>query len=152
MNRSDSVGSSSRAELLKGSWLSACTLGHVTCSLLSLRLSESCLGEYTVIAFLCLHPVLNYKHNTTDCFLFFPYSNRSPSGVSGQGWVMEFYPQAPRDHSVRTQNLIKKVIKSPVTATWPRKPRGGFCHCTNFLVVFLCICAQGFTNALNSGR
>ena len=107
------------------------------------------LGEYTMIAFLCLHPVLNYKHNTTDCFLFFPYSSRLLSGVTGQGWVMEFYPQAPRDHSVRTQNLIKKVIKSPVTATWPRKPRGGFCHCTNFLVVFLCMCGQGFTNALN---
>ena len=121
------------------------------CHLLS-RLSgflRAVLGEYTMIAFLCLHPVLNYKHNTTDCFLFFPYSNRSPSGVTGQGWVMEFYPQAPRDHSVRTQNLIKKVIKSPVTATWPRKPRGGFCHCTNFLVVFLCMCGQGFTNALN---
>ena len=26
--------------------------------------------------------------------------------------MVEFYPQAPRDHSVRTQNLIKKVIKN----------------------------------------
>ena len=105
---------------------------------------RAALGEYTVFAFLCLHPVLNYKHNTTAFFLFFfSYGSRLPSGVTGQGWVMvEFYPQAPRDHSVRTQNLIKKVIKHHVTATWPGKPRGGFCHCTNFLVVSVYVWAR----------
>lgn len=139
------MGSSSCAELLKGSWLSACSLGHVTCSLLSLWLSESCSRRVHRVCFSL--PSSSFKLQTQhDCFFsffFFSYGSQLPSGVTGQGWVMvEFYPQAPRDHSVRTQNLIKKVIKHHVTATWPGKPRGGFCHCTNFLVVSVYVWAR----------
>ena len=84
-------------------------------------------------------------------FIYFSCGSQLPRGIAEKGRVMvEFYHQVRRDHSVRNQSLRRKVIKRHVTVTGLREPRGGFSHCTHFLVIcFHVMWEKGLTKALN---
>lgn len=123
----------------------------ITASLLFLALSESRSprGEGRTPAFLCPHPVLNSKN--AGPISFFACSCAPPSGGPGKGQLRaEFYPGAPRDQSLRSQSLSRKVIKRSVTTTQCMEPMRSFLLLNKFICgVFLCVFEKVLAKALH---